>query len=775
MNNDNSKPNTLFSLLDSYKKVEIPIIQRDYVHGRDDVLTTHVRETFLTDIFSALGGGPQLDLGFIYGRVDQGKFIPIDGQQRLTTLYLLHIYASCNDECSIIDKRLIKFSYETRKSSRQFFENLVSNRKELFNSSAQPSEVILDSKWFHPGWIHDPTIKSSLTVLDSLDSIRTKLSKEFRTIDNLAYYLYQKDYSIDEQPIVFHLYDDDKICIEDTLYIRFNARGMILTPMQVFKARLINRMQTEDQGDYTRLCLDPGMKKRFSCQLDLEWTNLFWDSLEESGKNEFDKKYLMFFSTLCMNQVNCKRNCDDIFYEINDDWVYTLQYNQLDTEFFETAYYTLNYLSNNDKTDTYKNVYGHIINLGASSRNFYRPPYFKMVMFHAITKFMYLTNGEVQEIELLQWNRIFNILVLNSRINSSEDYRLCLKSIESIAIEYQKKKGNILEDNESCISDNTNVLLNIFSETEFDKSSSSLIIHGFAKEQVQEERIKANIILTDGEFANEIKVAESHKYFRGQINPALHYSYSQETEQYQRDKFVEYWEKIELLFDRNNSSESKRPFLIRRALLTFGDYPLSRGPGESLSLCIDKPNDLYSIKVLFRNHGPEVKNLLDSIGASDHSIEDQLQKIIDNSKVPESDWRYSLIKFEKLYEKDKYFHWEGKMPEYMIIRKLYKSYYIISKINLSSMRYDIFLSGLYENLIFNRPAYEDNIEWNFDDDITKLVFKPYIVVHLKNGKFIIKMSSSGDENSIENDKKDYTCDSITEATDLLINLKENKN
>ena len=122
---NNKSPRTLLELLNKYR-VEVPIIQRDYAQGRDDDHATRVRLNLLKDMkLAILGETPQLDLNFVYGKIENDKFIPLDGQQRLTTLYLLHIYAFSNDS----DKTdiLKNFTYETRKSSRDFLEKLNQN------------------------------------------------------------------------------------------------------------------------------------------------------------------------------------------------------------------------------------------------------------------------------------------------------------------------------------------------------------------------------------------------------------------------------------------------------------------------------------------------------------------------------------------------------------------------------------------------------------------------------------------------------------------------
>ena len=78
-------------------QIEIPIIQRDYAQGRQTGTVKRVRERFLNNIFDAIKSHRHLTLDFVYGEITDGKLTPLDGQQRLTTLFLLHWYASKKD------------------------------------------------------------------------------------------------------------------------------------------------------------------------------------------------------------------------------------------------------------------------------------------------------------------------------------------------------------------------------------------------------------------------------------------------------------------------------------------------------------------------------------------------------------------------------------------------------------------------------------------------------------------------------------------------------
>ena len=71
-------------------KVEIPIIQRDYAQGRKNA--KEIRNDFLRDIFVHLNNNQPMKLSFVYGTTSGGMYVPYDGQQRLTLVYLLTLF-----------------------------------------------------------------------------------------------------------------------------------------------------------------------------------------------------------------------------------------------------------------------------------------------------------------------------------------------------------------------------------------------------------------------------------------------------------------------------------------------------------------------------------------------------------------------------------------------------------------------------------------------------------------------------------------------------------
>ena len=166
-NTHEGKITNFWELIQSHN-IEIPIIQRDYAQGRID--KDEIRSNFLNALFNSLNESKSIRLDFIYGSMVNNSFQPLDGQQRLTTLYLLHWYAANKENISKENfvNTLIKFRYETRISSREFCESLISNPIEIRQTTESLSSLISDSSWFFLSWKKDPTIDSMLRMIDDI-------------------------------------------------------------------------------------------------------------------------------------------------------------------------------------------------------------------------------------------------------------------------------------------------------------------------------------------------------------------------------------------------------------------------------------------------------------------------------------------------------------------------------------------------------------------------------------------------------------------------------
>ena len=326
---------SFLQLADKYDII-IPVIQRDYAQGRLDEYVTEVRENFVRNLIAYLKDESNSihDLDFVYGTVNKSsigidEFIPLDGQQRLTTLFLLHLYIAgrCGhfeDFSSRMKSKgnAYKFSYRTRNSSTMFCQKLLSkydvrilnqethnevtvntdifeqlNKTEDYRQQAdnQPkishiSETIKDQGWFHQSWLQDPTIAGMLAMLAEIDY------QFLNTTDSgFVDEAYKRVFEVKDnyQPITFQLMPLNGYSRTDDLYIKLNARGIHLTDFENFKARIEDLMKMD--------CMD--CTQDFQQKVDGKWNDFLWkvrgsaDNTDQSMENLFRNFIAMCYRT----------------------------------------------------------------------------------------------------------------------------------------------------------------------------------------------------------------------------------------------------------------------------------------------------------------------------------------------------------------------------------------------------------------------------------------------------------------------------------------------
>lgn len=243
-----------FKSLLSEQAILIPMIQRDYAQGRRDVHATRVRQEIVEQLKQATLYQKGLDFDFIYGAVREGALRPLDGQQRLTTLFLLYWYIGKYRK-SNLPSYLYHFTYETRISARDFFNAL--RDKEIVEISNQPlSSVIHKQKWFQEAWLNDPTIQGALTMLDTInETFKDVPASEF------------PDLEFEEPNVTFHYLDLDTFQLDESLYIKMNSRGKPLTAFEHFKAQF--EQMLEKNGWIEE-------QQEFAQKVEVKWSDLLW-------------------------------------------------------------------------------------------------------------------------------------------------------------------------------------------------------------------------------------------------------------------------------------------------------------------------------------------------------------------------------------------------------------------------------------------------------------------------------------------------------------------
>lgn len=333
LNNTNSTAHYFFwKFIEAYK-IKIPRIQRDYAQGRNNDKANSIRQQIIQGMINALSENKPLSLNFVYGYVVENEktFIPIDGQQRLTTLWLLHVYLlkrykllrNENKNTAIenepLDSAFInvgKFTYDTRKSSREFCQALT--KEDILpesNSKNQVKEFVENQSWFYPDWAYDPTVAGMLRTLDEIH-LQTNNKSPEKLLKTLL---------SENCPISFFFYNMKETGLTDDLYLLMNARGLPLTEYENFKASLekyftndkyqqtlkeiVSYLTPKNKDDHTWENFADTPEKKIMWELEHDWYDVFWDT-SKPDPIETENQILSVFRRHFLNQWSLTKGND---------------------------------------------------------------------------------------------------------------------------------------------------------------------------------------------------------------------------------------------------------------------------------------------------------------------------------------------------------------------------------------------------------------------------------------------------------------------------------
>lgn len=405
---------TFWNLIDSYK-ISIPIIQRDYAQGREEEFEK--REKFLNAILKHIINKEKLHLDFVYGRVKDNAFYPIDGQQRLTTLFLLHWYFALKEKVSNEEKsKLSQFVYDTRISSREFCQSLIKEAIEIPISTLDDAfiKAIKNKPWYRDKWDTDPTIKAMLVMIQDIHN-------KFNSISSSSVFVQL----ITENSISFELLDLGAKGFEltDELYIKMNARGKQLTAFENFKANFI---QLIDKYFKDKKLEHPIKGKisysgYFSYKIEKEWTDLFWAYRgDKKTTDEGFSNYFEFITQLFYFKKNKNAKAEDFKNSFNQyDEVYCIEENLLFLFDSLDALYNV-YTKNGVKADKinidmfYKNLF-FIEDIGGLANSRIRLFWNKLEEYNLLE--LLIKNNETEDISNKRRNWIMQFCILQHIVN----------------------------------------------------------------------------------------------------------------------------------------------------------------------------------------------------------------------------------------------------------------------------------------------------------------------------------------------------------------------
>ncbi|WP_282782617.1 GmrSD restriction endonuclease domain-containing protein [Phaeodactylibacter xiamenensis] len=668
------------------QSIEIPEIQRDYAQGRKSERVSAIRKSFVSDLLDAISGeGSKLNLAFVFGqtvdRTNQVNFekskrsleqmlavleryseatgvgfkseiapklvtsskdsilIPFDGQQRLTTLFLLHVFigAKAGKDIAVLKR----FKYKTRESSSSFTEKLVESSDLIASFKINPdvkeessiSACLKNQPWFFSSWEKDPTVSGMLVMLDEIE--RQLIEKDIdvhSAWDNLE----------EKSCIEFDFFDIQEAGFDEDLYVKMNARGKALTDFENFRAWLEKKHKNNkklEEYDWIN-------------KLDKQWLDAFWKTKKEV--KDVDINFLAFFKNMgLLCKISEHSGSSDKEYKKQRDLISLLKPKRFtSTSGYEkeevftkeslTFIFTILDIVTDEKKDVLDNkikeVWTATFNTSKESSftkllltdfdglNLYHKTFLFAVL-RFLTARQKLPEAYTEEdwAKLVSWLRVARNVIYNSRIDDDRAYIPAIQALSQ------------LEDQ---------VVFNTYEElckisTEEDQKKW---ITFFNREQQQEECKKIMLISNPhdgGKWLELINKAENHFYFYGQIGFILDLS------GHRVHAFETYLTKLEKLFCKENIDSDK--FILQCLFFAFDDKNIWLESLSANRYMFYKPSRSNSRdrnenwRILFNK--PEKREVLKTLLDKSTCELDAIQSIINEKKknLTYNNWKFFLL------------------------------------------------------------------------------------------------------------------------------------
>lgn len=686
---------SFYSLISEHV-IEVPIIQREYAQGRTSERVTTIRKRFVKDLIKCINHNEAMHLGFIYGKIEgkdkqrtkqinrdavnsilqavkayadtlelqidpnikenvdevnqytQLKFIPLDGQQRLTTLYLLHWYLYLKGAQTSEIFWTHNFNYTNRKSTMDFLKviNETDNFKviqERISKGLNIKSVIKDASFYLQKWNKDKTVVGLLEMLQSIES-------ELNQDEKFSY----PSLNLDTLKFQFDFMDLDALNQTNELYVKMNSRGKQLTNYEHFKSWLQNQHSDEDDKEW----LD-----EFWRNLDNKWLNFFWRKLD-ADFNKLDDFFFNFLKNIALMQAIASNpqiplesfkklielvrndktyNSAKVAYISFDKFFVKWKSEKVDEELVSEEEKVL-FIFNKEILQFIEHSFVTLMNANSKSLLFLdnvicKPFFDKPIssLFFANTEFtpsqpdtiffyafisLFNEYSDASDQDLKTWLRINRNLIYNTNIQGYEDLYKALQQINYVLECFKDFNQNLLNDN----------IENSF----FDNS------------QFKEEVLKTSLIEADSRWYASIVKAENQHYFQGQIKFIIDFS-KRDNEEYDIELFEKYSSKAATIYSNNIRRSDLN--ILQRALLVEGDY-LPHYKSNRL-FCLGNAGVLRTRnenwRLFFKGENvillKQLINKLDEVEITENSLKNYIENYLENETFNNWDWKYLFLNY----------------------------------------------------------------------------------------------------------------------------------
>ncbi len=646
---------TFWKLINEYK-ITVPMIQRDYVQGKNISKINEIRENFLADLMDSLKKQKKLDLNFIYGSTNEEKNLTLlDGQQRITTLYLLHWYFAkkekiinediTNENSKYIKDILKKFSYQNRTTSEEFCQALVEGNLEI-DDKKNVSTQIMEKTWFFNDWKSDPTIKNMLNMLD-------EIHKKFKEIKNGFKLLTENDY------IYFSFIELKKYKLTDELYIKMNSRGKKLTNFEIFKAKFSELIKNNSEMSEKE---KKELLEVFNINIEKNWIDLFWEyrNSEDKVVDNYIMRYIYFITEMLYAidekiDKGPKENRMSSPFEYENELI-------LNSKLLEETYKNK---ENIKKMIDILNIWKCKKDIDIDINNTFSNTYEKGKIalldenYNLFEKCIYN-----KKMDWFSKNLLFAFIILkleNTKITESEKdlirvYRNLL---------WNQRRFDLLKETYAGELRFGEIRLRDYSIFESIKNSKEIyneienFLKKFNEKATMEEVKKAKILREKPELKEYIHECEDTEITRGNLINILPLF-----EKYDKKEIVKFIKMLE-----HNNEDKTMYSLFYRALLIFsGDYGIFVG-GSKYRYFYGNSNEIYAILTYSEKENGHLQHSVDVIQKGIEQIFIRLKNIDDNDFVSKlkqiindnyntldkNSWIYYLAKYEQIWQDENYY------------------------------------------------------------------------------------------------------------------------
>ena len=658
--------------IDGNTDIVIPQLQRDYVQGQRADIIYPLLSSLVDAITDQSKDEVHLNYIYGYGTEEDGRlgFVPVDGQQRLTTLWLLHLYMYSKFVGA--DKFGVNLIFRAREYAGHFTCELKKHCAEIIGAN-DIKKAITSAYWFITEWQYDKTVDSMLKTLAAIE----KMLKN----------VHQNEFHFDR--ISFQFLNMTDLGLTDDIYVKMNGRGKPLTYFENLKSWM------DSEGD-----------AEWKEKIDNEWAAFFWDNRNKNQEHpeEIDDEQQRLFYSLSL--IYWVQHLESMLFDMKvDDFDGTTSYLRslpsgysdsdslpatpsidnirakilnilrvgklaiplywvekwgiFSKDVMEWIKESMNVLSDIAKivNDQTKELYFNFDH--AESTTLVYDIAMDSAYYESTIPFLYglVKTPENCKKDIHQWLRLLRNLILNSSIG----YDRVLEAFNSI---------DTLSESISKCTDAAPVLSTLRGIAKHDDTIKKLI--PFSR-QMKEEVKKATIIeLAEIDVMEDI---ENIHTFRGRVSFIFDFLKGDE---WNADSLKAYRDILAIVFpDEKKNRTGFIDNLVRRVLVTYEPHFIGNDPGGGKWKHVGNGSEDWKNFLCNSEYNSCIKAMIEGIRTScceiSHSgVEGYLKEVLDNSSFDYSQYWHFFAKFSGVWSfmEDKLSStWDDKSSSKIILLK----------------------------------------------------------------------------------------------------------